>query len=161
MTNYFIIRYLLQKTTILCLSLQNQNEVCLLLYFLFYFIYLFEVLYYFQFRGRFKNTSRINRKIYETCVYARRESHRRSVRMRESRDACAASILGGCGFSSSFSVWDMKRGRRERQRGRISWYLWNAIAAKLKTQTFLCCTGLNVGSRLPYIFLVWPFKVMG
>ena len=43
-------------------------------------------------------------------------------------------------FSSSFSVRDVKSGRQERQRGRISWYLWDVIAAELKTQTFLCYT---------------------
>ena len=45
--------------------------------------------------------------------------------------------------------------------GKDSYYPRDAIAAELKTQIFLCCTGLNVSSRLPYIFLVWPFKFIG
>ena len=64
----------------------------------------------------------------------------------------------GAVFSSFFLVQDEKRWRRDRQRGRILWNAWDAIAAELKTQIFLCCTCLNVSSQLPYIFLVWQFK---
>ena len=58
----------------------------------------------------------------------------------------------GCGFLPPFLVWDVKRGRRERQWGRISWYPWDAIAAELKMQIFLCYTGLNVSSCFTWNF---------
>ena len=67
----------------------------------------------------------------------------------------ARRAFSGSQFSSSFSVWDVKRGRREKQRGRISWYPWDTIATKLKTQTFLSCTGLNVSIHLPFIFFLF------
>ena len=79
--------------------------------------------------------------------------------MRESGDVCVTSVLGVRFFP--FLVRDVKRGRLEIWRGRISWYPQDAIAAELKTQIFLYCTGLNVCSRLPYIFLVWPFRFIG
>ena len=32
------------------------------------------------------------------CVYAQRESHRKNIRVRESRDTCATSLLGALFF---------------------------------------------------------------
>ena len=47
------------------------------------------------------------------CVYARRESHRRSVRMRKSRDAYAASVLGVMVFFLLFGSRREEGKRRE------------------------------------------------
>ena len=79
----------------------------------------------------------------------------------ESHVTHARRAFSGSRFSSYFSFRDVKRGRRERQRGKISWYSWNAIAAELKTQFFLWCTGLNLSSRLLYIFWFGHSSLLG
>ena len=73
------------------------------------------------------------------CVYARKKSRQRSVRMQESHDAFAVSIL-----PFWFEMWRREDGETTKK---DLWYPWDVIAAELKMQIFLCCTGLNVSSH--------------
>ena len=88
------------------------------------------------------------------CVYAWRESRRRRVRMRESRDACVASVL-------RVVVFFLISGRR-REKGKTGETARKDFMVPLGCDSCriedASCTGLNVSSRLPYIILVCPFK---
>ena len=40
-----------------------------------------------------------------------------------------------------------------------SWHPRNAVTAELKTQIFLCCTGLNLSNRLPYCLAIQIYRI--
>ena len=91
------------------------------------------------------------------CVYTQRESHRKNIRVWESRDPCVMRLLGA--WFSSFWVRGVKRRRRRETARKDSWQPQDVEAAELKMQFFSCCTGLNMSSRSSFYFSCLAIQV--